>query len=94
MRLRVERTFRHGALQAWIERVSREEREHIRLSLESLIITIVIHQCLEARKAPDGLGRGGIYMVDIVVVEEAEVWRGSDGNTGGVCELFVGAVCH
>lgn len=66
-------TFGYAALQARIERIPREEGEQFGLPLEPHIRSVVIHKSDEPGRPADGLGRGGVDMVDIVVVEDAQI---------------------
>jgi hypothetical protein len=76
------RSFCDATLQAWIERVPREEGQEFRLSLESFSIAIMLDERLEPRDASHRLSTRGINVVDVVVVQEAQVWRGSGAILG------------
>ena len=44
--------------------------------LESLVVPVVIDESLESGISTHGLPRPRFYVVDIIVVQETEVWRG------------------
>lgn len=66
-------TLGDGALQAGVESIARKEGQQLRLALELVPILIILDQSHEAREASDGLGAGLVDMVDVVVVEDAQV---------------------
>lgn len=70
-----ERTFCHTGLQAGIESVSGKERDQAWLAFETVVIAVVIADCLEPGDASSGLGGAGLDMIDVVVVKNAEVRR-------------------
>jgi hypothetical protein len=66
-------TLRNAAFDARIERISREEGQNFCLPLEPLIVSVVVHESLKSRISTNGFPRASFNVVDIVVVEEAEV---------------------
>ena len=78
-------TFRNTALQTRIKRVATEQRHQLRLTRVLLIRTRVrIAQRLEPRDAADGFARAGLDVVDVVVVEDAQVGRSAVCAAAGV----------
>ena len=69
--------FCHGTFKARIEGVSGEEREGFRLAFEGLAMLVEIAECFETSDTSNRLSRSGLYMVDIIVMDEAEVWGAS-----------------
>jgi hypothetical protein len=69
-------TLSNTALDARVEGVSRKERQHLRLPLKPLIVSVVVYQRLEPRVSPNWLSRASFDVVHIVVVQEAKVRRG------------------
>ena len=68
-------TLGDAALQARIECITREDGDELRLAFKPSIAPIVVYKCLESRDTADGLGGRRVYVVDIVVVEQPDVWR-------------------
>jgi hypothetical protein len=69
-------TLGDTALDTRIEGISRKERQHLRLALKPLVVSVVVHQRLEPCVSADGFSRASFDMVNIVVMQEPEVWRG------------------
>jgi hypothetical protein len=84
-------TFRNTALQTRIKRIATEQRHQLRLARILLIRARVrIAQRLEPRDAADGLPRAGLDVVDVVVVEDAQVGRGGVCAVAGVGDALCG----
>lgn len=67
-----------GTLKTRVEGIAGEKREQIGLSLVPLGISVLFDSGGEAGNAADRLGTGGIDVVDVVEVKDAEV-GGRDG---------------
>jgi hypothetical protein len=82
------RTFGDTALQAGVERIARKERQQLWLILESAIVPVVIDESLESGIPADGLGGRGIDVVNIVIMQEPQIWRGRGASSWRVNGLF------
>ena len=76
-RSKTSHTFRNTTLQTRIERIAAEQRQKPRMPGIPLISRIFIAKSLEPRNAADGFPRAGLDMVDIVVVQNAQVGSGA-----------------
>jgi len=90
---RASLTFGYTALQAGVERVARKEREQLWLVFEPLIIAVIIAESLKSCKSSDRFSRGSVDVIHVVVVEEAEVWRGRGVPAGEDRNLFGSRRC-
>jgi len=81
---RTQRTFRNPTLQTRIKRIATKQRHQLRLTLIlptlSTSARVRITQRLKPRHATYGFARAGLDVVDVVVVQDAQVGR----STGGV----------
>lgn len=68
------------AFEAWVEGISGEEGENVRLSGESGIGTIMIDYGLESRNTTDWLRRPWFHVVNIIVMDETKI--GGSGSFG------------
>ena len=66
-------TFRNTTFQTRIKRIPTKQRQQLRLAVEAPIPSIVVAQSLELRDTAYGLSRAGLDVIDVVVVEDAEI---------------------
>jgi hypothetical protein len=69
--------FCDTALDTWIECISREERQGFWLPFEPSIIFVVVDQSLKAWVATDWFLTSSFDMINIVVMQEPEIWWGA-----------------
>lgn len=67
--------FRDRRFQGRIESIAREEGQDSRLTWKVPLGLIMIAECLETCNAANGLAAARLNMVDIVVVEQTQIWR-------------------
>lgn len=77
------RTLGHRALDTRVKRVPREQRDQLRLPLEPRPVAVLLDDGHEAPDAADGLGARRVDMVDVVVVQDAQVGRPVVGAAAG-----------
>jgi hypothetical protein len=70
-RKNVTGTFRDRTFRAWIERITREESQEPWLVLELLTALVEVDGSLESRYTSYRLSRGGIDMIDIIVMKQS-----------------------
>lgn len=60
-------TFRNTTLQTRIKRITRKQRQQLRLSFELLIAPIIITQRLESRYSAYGFRAAWLDVIDIII---------------------------
>ena len=80
----IDHTFSNTALQTRIERIATKQRQKLRLARELLILLILIAQSLKSCDTTHGLARAGLDVIDVVVVDDAQVWRAVGAAAAGM----------